>query len=293
MVQDDIARGCDDDGNKITTCLIVNTGGTFVMEPSEHGLVNRGFKLGDKLRRLKVFCDKDYTFHINEHRKGWLSTNLINENRRVVYYVIQYPKLIDSSNMNIEKYKQIATTIRKYYFMFDSFLIIHGTDTVEYTASILSFMLANLGKTVILTASQLPLSDEKNDAFYNLMGCFRILAHYNIPEVCFYFRDKLFRGNRIKKISTENLNAFDSPSLKPLIKDEIVMEVNWSIIRSLPRGKMGNKFRVDFDIDNSHSMPIFLGEILRKGKAIFKDFKDLKVSPYEKLTLIGSYSENW
>jgi hypothetical protein len=65
-----------------------------------------------------------------------------------------------------------------------------------------------------------------------------------------------------------------------LILDEIEMEVNWSIIRSLPRGKMGNKFRVDFDIDNSHTRPISMSEILRKGKAIFKDFTNLKVSKF-------------
>ena len=279
-IKDDVSKGHDEDGNKLTTCLVVNTGGTFVMEPSDGGLVNTGYKLGDKLRRLKVFCDKDYTFHINEHRKGWLSTNLINGNKRLVYYVIQYDKLIDSSSMILDNYKQIASTIEKYYHMFDSFLIIHGTDTVEYTASILSFMFANLGKSVILTASQLPLSDEKNDAFYNLMGCFRILAHYNIPEVCFYFRDRLFRGNRIRKISTENLNAFASPSLKPLILDEVEMEVNWSIIRSLPRGKIGSKFRVDFDIKNSHSRPIKMNEIHRKGKVLLQELEHVDVSVF-------------
>lgn len=244
-IEDDISRGFDSDGNKITTCLIVNTGGTFVMEPSDAGLTTTGYALDDKLRRIKVFCDVDYTFYINEHRKGWLSTNIIGENRRVVYKVEQYKKLIDSSHANISNYLQIANTIKENYDTFDSFLVIHGTDTVEYTASILSFMFHNIGKTIIFTASQLPLSDEKNDAFYNLMGCFRILAHYNIPEVCFYFKDRLFRGNRIKKISTENLNAFDSPSIPPLIEDEIEMIPNWNIIRNRPRRSRKGQFEVD------------------------------------------------
>lgn len=252
IIEDDITRGFDSAGNKITTCLIINTGGTFVMEPSDAGLTTTGYYLGDKLRRLKVFCDTDYTFYINEHRKGWLSTNIINENRRVVYKVEQYKKLIDSSQVTLNNYLQIAKTIRDNYNTFDSFLIIHGTDTAEYTASILSFMFENVGKTIIVTASQLPLSDEKNDAFYNLMGCFRILAHYNIPEVCFYFRDRLFRGNRIKKISTENLNAFDSPSIPPLIEDEIEMIPNWQIIRSKPRGKHQGKFEVDMVNNLNH-----------------------------------------
>ena len=236
---DDISRGFDTEGNKIRTCLIINTGGTFVMEPSDAGLTAKGYALSDKLRRLKVFCDMDYTFYINEHHPGWLSTNLINNNRRLVYKVEQYEKLIDSSDARLENYLKIANSIKTNYDNFDSFLVIHGTDTVEYTASVLSFMFSNIGKTIILTASQLPLSDEKNDAFYNLMGCFRILAHYNIPEVCFYFKDRLYRGNRIKKISTENLNAFDSPSIPPLIEDEIEMIPNWGIIRSKPRGRRG------------------------------------------------------
>ena len=170
--------------------------------------------------------------------------------------------------------------------MFDSFLIIHGTDTAEYTSSILSFMFDNLGKSVMITASQLPLSDEKNDAFYNLMGCFRILSHYNIPEVCFYFRDRLFRGNRIKKISAENINAFNSMSLKPLVYDEIDMVVNWEIIRGVPRGKIGSKFHVNFEIDNSHTRPMSMDEILRKGERIFDEMENLKVLNFPIFSLI-------
>jgi lysophospholipase len=98
---------------------------------------------------------------------------------------------------------------------------------------------------IVITASQLPLSQEKNDAFYNLMGSFKMVAHYNIPEVCFYFRDRLFRGNRIKKRSTENISAFDSPNLAPLVEDEIHMNVNWNIIMSKPKCKQ-EKFKVDF-----------------------------------------------
>lgn len=112
------------------------------------------------------------------------------------------------------------------------------------------------------------------------MGCFRILAHYNIPEVCFYFRDRLFRGNRIKKISTENINAFNSPSLKPLVLDEIDMEVNWEIIRSVPRGKIGSKLHVNFTIDNSHTRPMSMDEIIRKGERIFDQMETLKVGSF-------------
>lgn len=249
------------------------------MEPSDGGLIATGYKLGDKLRRFKNFCDKDYTFKINEHRKGWLSTGLINNNQRLVYYVVQYKKLIDSSSMELHQYKKIATTIKTFYHMFDSFLIIHGTDTAEYTASILSFMFDNLGKTVMVTASQIPFSDEKNDAAYNLSGCFRILAHYNIPEVCFYFRDRLFRGNRIRKTSTVNINAFSSPSLQPLVYDEITMNVNWDIIRSIPRSSIGSKLHVYFNFDNSHTRPMSQSDILRKGTKIFEELADLKVRP--------------
>ncbi len=113
---------------------------------------------------------------------------------------------------------KIATDIEVNYKLFDAFIILHGTDTMAYTASALSFMLENLGKTVIITGSQVPLSEVRNDAVDNLLGALTIAAHFVIPEVGLYFDNKLFRGNRSSKVNAVEFNAFDSPNLRPLVK---------------------------------------------------------------------------
>ncbi|OMJ29488.1 60 kDa lysophospholipase [Smittium culicis] len=85
-----------------------------------------------------------------------------------------------------------------------------------YTASALSFMLKNLGKTVIITGSQVPISQVRNDAVENLLGALILAGHYIIPEVCLYFNNNLYRGNRCSKTDATNFSAFESPNLPPL-----------------------------------------------------------------------------
>lgn len=90
--------------------------------------------------------------------------------KRTRYSILEYDRLLDSSNMNIEDWVRIATDIQVNYKLFDAFIILHGTDTMAYTASVLSFMLENLGKTVIITGSQIPLAEVRNDAVENILG---------------------------------------------------------------------------------------------------------------------------
>ena len=99
---------------------------------------------------------------------------------------------------------------------FDGFVILHGTDTLAYTASALSFMLENLGKTVIVTGSQIPIFESRSDGRDNFLGAFIMAGLYNIPEVCVFFNNKLYRGNRTTKRSTGSLDAFYSPNSTPL-----------------------------------------------------------------------------
>jgi L-asparaginase/Glu-tRNA(Gln) amidotransferase subunit D len=94
--------------------------------------------------------------------------------------------------------------------------VLHGTDTVAYTASSLSFMLENLNKPVILTGSQIPILELKTDAVDNLLGALLIAGQYQIPEVAIFFGNKLLRGNRTTKVSTIKIVAFESPNLGPL-----------------------------------------------------------------------------
>eukprot|EP00833_Pecoramyces_ruminatium_P011367 jgi/Orpsp1_1/1185399/evm.model.c7180000093584.2 len=138
--------------------------------------------------------------------------------KRTIYTIFEYDELIDSANLLLQDWVKIATDIEINYNLFDAFIILHGTDTMAYSASALSFMLENLGKTVIITGSQVPLSEVRNDAIDNLLGALTIASHYIIPEVTLFFNQKLFRGNRTKKVDAMNFNAFDSPNMKPLVK---------------------------------------------------------------------------
>ncbi len=118
-------------------------------------------------------------------------------------------KPIDSSNMNPSYWVQIAEIIENNYENYDGFVVLHGSDTMGYTASALSFMLENLAKPVILTGSQLPIGDLRTDAKENLITSIQIAALQKnnkayIKEVCLYFEYKLYRGNRATKINAEH-----------------------------------------------------------------------------------------
>ncbi|KIY43530.1 L-asparaginase [Fistulina hepatica ATCC 64428] len=148
--------------------------------------------------------------------------------KSIRYVVLEWDPLLDSSNIEIDDWIRIASEIELNYHAFDAFVVLHGTDTMAYTSSALSFMLEDLGKTVILTGAQIPLSQLRNDATDNLMGALLIAGHYIIPECCLYFNHTLYRGNRVSKVSSYDLNAFDSPNFPPLVNVGIDIVVNWN-----------------------------------------------------------------
>lgn len=134
------------------------------------------------------------------------------------YDLIEYEPLIDSSDISVQDWVKIAQDIEMNHKTYDGFVILHGTDTMAYTASALSFMLEELDKPVVLTGSQIPLCEIRNDARDNVIVAMMIAANSNIPEVCLYFENKLMRGNRTKKVSADQLIAFDSPNY-PVLAD--------------------------------------------------------------------------
>jgi L-asparaginase len=151
------------------------------------------------------------------------------------YTVHEYSPLLDSSNMTPREWVKIARDVGEHYADYDGFVVIHGTDTMAYTASALPFMLSGLGKPVIVTGSQIPLCEVRNDARENLITSLQIAAGYDIPEVCLYFGGKLLRGCRAVKVSADGFAAFDSPNVAPLGTVGIDIEINWDLVR--PRGK--------------------------------------------------------
>lgn len=152
---------------------------------------------------------------------------------------VSFENPIDSSNMDVSKWEKIATIIENNYDLFDGFVILHGSDTMSYSASALSFMLQNLKKPVVFTGSQLPIGDLRTDAKENLITAIQIasLRHKNQPvirEVCLYFEYKLYRGNRTTKISAEHFNAFTSPNYPSLAESGVHLKVTNELL--LPDG---------------------------------------------------------
>lgn len=138
---------------------------------------------------------------------------------------------IDSSNMDIPHWQQTARLIASHYDEFDGFVVLHGSDTMSYTASALSFMLENLAKPVVLTGSQLPIGDLRTDAKENLITSVQMAALSEngrplVREVCLYFEFKLYRGNRTSKMNTEHFEAFDSPNYPALATSGVHLNVH-------------------------------------------------------------------
>ena len=119
---------------------------------------------------------------------------------------------IDSSNMNIKYWRELSSCIYNHYDRYDGFVILHGSDTMAYTASIISFMFENVNKAIILTGSQLPIGIKRSDAKENLITSIEIASSGIINEVCVYFEYQLFRGNRVVKVNADNFDAFKSPN---------------------------------------------------------------------------------
>lgn len=188
--------------------LIINTGGTISSLKTDQGYVpSPGFvqKALEQIPSLKHPDMPDYV-------------------------IKEYQPLLDSSNMTVQDWNRIAQDIASGYDIFDGFVVLHGTDTMAYTASALSFMLEFLAKPVIITGSQIPLSEVRNDATDNIITSLWLCAHQPIHEVCVYFNQHLLRGNRTQKISAQHLDAFDSPNFPHLASININIELRRELL---------------------------------------------------------------
>ena len=158
-----------------------------------------------------------------------------------VIETISFKIPIDSSEMNPEYWVEIAEIIEENYDNFDGFVVLHGSDTMSYTGSALSFMLENLNKPVIFTGSQLPIGDLRTDAKENLITSVQIasLTHKEKPvirEVCLYFEYKLYRANRTTKINAEHFQAFASLNYPELVESGVHLKVNEQFLLK-PKGR--------------------------------------------------------
>ncbi len=208
---------------------------------------------------------------------------------------ISFEVPIDSSNMNISNWQKMANIIEENYSKFDGFVVLHGSDTMSYSASALSFMLEDLAKPVIFTGSQLPIGDLRTDAKENLITAIQVASLQEnkkpvIQEVCLYFEYKLYRGNRTTKISAEHFNAFTSPNFPELAESGVHLKVNYDVILKQKANKQ-LKVHTDFD-DNVAILKIFPG-INQKVLTTFFAIPNLKGIVLETYGSGNAPTEDW
>ena len=192
--------------------LIINTGGTIGMSKTECGY----------MPNPRVFRE-----HLNKMPE-------LSEGKLCDWEIHDMDPLLDSSNMMVDDWNRIGAVIADKYNDFDGFVVLHGTDTMAYTASALSFMLENLGKPVIITGSQIPICEIRSDGKDNIIAAMMIASDGIVNEVCIYFRGELLRGNRAIKYSADGFMAFKSPNFPNLAEAGISIDYNEPVLLKKP-----------------------------------------------------------
>lgn len=214
--------GYQEKTNKI---LVVYTGGTIGMVQDENGSLHP-FAMERIYDVIPILHRVDYTIDS-----------------------VQLDNIIDSSNMTPSFWVDIANVIESQYDNYDGFVVLHGTDTMAYTASALSFMFENLAKPIVLTGSQLPLGTLRSDGRDNIVCALEIAAGRKVlvPEVCIYFQSRLLRGNRSTKVSADQFDAFSSYNLPSLAKVGINFEFKQHLLLPTPSPEQKLIVRKHFD----------------------------------------------
>lgn len=255
-----------------TRVLLVYTGGTIGMVKDFQTGVLRAFRFEKIMERLPELSFLDCEIA-----------------------TISFEEPIDSSDMNPKLWTKIAYIIKDNYDNFDGFVVLHGSDTMSYSASALSFMFENLSKPVIFTGSQLPIGDLRTDARENLITSIQLASlkengHSVIQEVCLYFEYKLYRGNRTTKINAENFQAFASMNYPTLAESGVHLKVNKEYLLQNNTSEMLKIF-TDFDT-NVAVIKLFPG-ISEKILRGFLSIPDLKAVVLETYGSGNAPTEKW
>jgi L-asparaginase len=254
-----------------SSVLIIYTGGTLGMAYDESGALVP-FNFGQILEKIP---------------------NLTNMN--VAITVISFPEPIDSSNVNMQHWVDMAYIIYENYDSYDGFVILHGTDTMAYSASMLSYMLRGLTKSVVFTGAQLPISAMRSDARENLMTALEIAtakANGNpvVPEVCIFFNHMLLRGNRSKKVQSIHFDAFESENYPALAEAGIIIDYNYAAIKPYEEGK---KLKYFNKLDNRVMVLKLFPGITSKILDSCFDIEDMRGVVLETYGSGNSPSESW
>ncbi|KAL3319735.1 hypothetical protein Ciccas_001605 [Cichlidogyrus casuarinus] len=241
----------DKEGNRNSFVLVLYTGGTIGM-CSQNGSYRPVQNYMNKtIRRYPMLNDQNYlteatkntdmSYRMNksaDFRQSYFVMPGLANNCRIFYNIVEYSQLLDSSNCTFDNWVQIAHDVKSYFDDFDGFVILHGTDTMAFAASTLSFILENLSKPVIFTGSQIPIFEMRSDGRDNFVGAlFLAGGGYDIPEVGLFFQNKLYRGCRSVKKSSVDFDAFDSPNFPPLAELGIDIIIHQSRIFHQPLNK--------------------------------------------------------
>jgi len=212
--------------NRKKKVCILYTGGTIGMIPSDQGYVPARGKLKMVLDKVQAMRHPDLP----------------------EWDLIEFDPLLDSSDIAVREWNEMGRTIARLYEDYDGFVVLHGTDTMAYSASALSFMLENLSKPVIFTGSQIPISQLRSDGIDNIVNSVVIAACDLVHEVCLYFDGKLMRGNRTTKLSSDQFGAFASPNFPHLAEAGINIRYFENLLR--PAGDR------PFHFQQFHEIPI-------------------------------------
>ena len=188
--------------------LVIYTGGTIGMKRTEQGYTPAPGFFSEAMESISDLWREDFPH----------------------FDLYEMSPLLDSSNMTVKEWNEIAKIIYESYADYDGFVVLHGTDTMAYTASALSFILGGVDKPIVLTGSQIPLFELRSDGRDNLITSLIIAAQGTAREVCLYFNGRLLRGNRAMKMSADGLFAFDSPSYPPLAEAGIEIKYNMTAL---------------------------------------------------------------
>ncbi|WP_311065217.1 asparaginase [Halomonas sp. DWK9] len=227
--------------------LMLYTGGTIGMQPSPQGYVPCA-GLAERLAAHLALGDPY---------------------RLPAFDVVEMQPLIDSAELMPEAWNRLVAALESHWQAYDAFVILHGTDTMAYSAAALSFMLGALNKPVIFTGSQIPLGEPRSDALNNVVSALQLAAHPATPcEVGLVFHDRLLRGNRARKVRTQGLDAFDSPNFPWLA--EIGIGITFPQPSALLSG-VPHFAPLQLDDESVAVLPLHPGMSLRRAKALLED----------------------
>ncbi len=230
--------------------LIIHTGGTIGMVPTENGFAPKQGVLLEELKNIRDLSSPDMP----------------------VWDLIEFEPLLDSTNIRYEQWNSIADSIALYYDKYDGFVVLHGTDTLAYSASALSFMLEGLDKPVVFTGAQIPLCELRSDGRDNLITSMMIAADGVIREVSLCFGDSILRGNRAIKYSADGMMAFTSPNFNKLADAGITIEYNHASIN-------------EYEKTSLHSGPLNIVKLNESRIAVIKIVPGIQFDIFEPIML--------